>query len=148
MRLDAFVFCDCYEKGRLREPPPPSVSLRVQPDGSLGRERDDGTLESDLAWDMWREERACEHGGGILIRHHIGNIALVGLLRAELQQAADPFPILVSRVVYSGSHAGDFLPVETIPALQRELESLREFRCSTQEAASFMSEFRIKMSEL
>ncbi len=148
MGLDAFVFCDCYEEGRLREPPPIGVTLRVEPDGALGREHDDGTLESDLAWDMWREQRACEHGGGILLRHRLGNIALVGLLRAELQREADRFPILATKVVYSGSHAGDFLSIETIPALQRELELLREFRCSTREAASFMSDFRAQMSEL
>ena len=148
MGLDAFVYCNCYEKGRLLEPPPTGVSLQVQPDGSLGRERDDGTLESDIAWDTWREQRACEHSGGILLHHRLGNIALIGLLRAELQREAGLFPILATKVVYSGSHGGDHLAVETIPALQRELELLGEFRCSTREAASFMSEFRAQMSEL
>src|SRR5678816_451352 len=99
MGLDAFVFCDCYEKGRLRESPPTGVTLRVEPDGSLGREHDDGTLESDHAWDTWREQRACDHGGGILLRHRLGNIALVGLLRAELHREADRFPILATKVV-------------------------------------------------
>jgi hypothetical protein len=148
MGLDAFVFCDCYEKGRLREPPPPGVVLCVEPDGSLGREHDDGRLESDLAWDEWREQRACDHGGGILIRYRLGNISLVGLLRAELQREAERFPILVTKVVYSGSHAGDFLRVEEIPALQRELEFLREFRCTNGKSDRFMSEFREQMSEL
>src|SRR5437660_3911627 len=83
MSLDACVYCDCFEKGRLREPPPVGVSLRVEPDGSLGRERDDGTLESDLAWDQWRERSACEHPGGALLRHHLGNISLIGFLRSQ-----------------------------------------------------------------
>lgn len=148
MGLDAFIFCDCYEKGQLREQPPPGVTLRVEPDGSLGREQDDGMLESDLIWDDWRERRACEHSGGVLLRHRLGNISLVGLLRAELQREAERFPILITKVVYSGSHAGDSLPVETIPALQRELELLCEFRCSTREAYSIISEFRAQMSEL
>ena len=148
MGLDAFVFCDCYEKGRLRESPPAGVTLCVQPDGSLGREQDGGTLESDLAWDEWREQRACEHGGGILLRHRLGNISLVGLLRAELQREAERFSILVTKVVYSGSHAGDHLPVEQIPALQRELELLREFRCTSRKSDGFMTEFREQMSEL
>jgi hypothetical protein len=148
MGLDAFIFCDCYEKGRLRELPPTGVLLRVGPDGSLDREHDDGTLESDIAWDTWRYQRACDHWGGILLRHHLGNIALIGLLRAELEREAARFPIVATKVVYSGSHAGNYLPVETIPALQRELELLQEFQCSTSEAASFMSEFRAQMSEL
>src|SRR3954468_4531178 len=122
MGLDAFIFCDCYEKGLLREPPPAGVILQVEPDGSLGRQQQDTTLVSDLVWDEWREQGACEHGGGILLRHRLGNISLVGLLRAELQAKAERFPILVTKVVYSGSHAGDFLPVESIAALQTELE--------------------------
>jgi hypothetical protein len=148
MGLDAFVYCDCYEKGRLREPPPSGVLLRVEPDGWLGPEHDDGTLESGLAWDRWREQRACEHVSGILLHHRLGNIALVGLLRAELRRETDHFPILTAKVIYSGSHTGDFLAVETIPALQRELELLREFQCTTRESADFMSEFREQMSEL
>jgi hypothetical protein len=148
MGLDAFIFCDCYEKGRLREPPPTGVSLLVGPDGSLEREQDDGTLESDIAWDTWRHQRACEHERGILLRHRLGNIALIGLLRSELQREAERFPIIVTQVIYGGSHAGDDLPIETIPALQQELELLHEFRCSTNEAASFMFEFRAKMLEL
>src|SRR5258706_13110346 len=125
MGLDAFVYCDCYEKGRLREPPPSGVILCVEPDGALGREQDVGTLESDLAWDDWRERRACEHRGGILRRHRLGNISEIGLLRAELQRGAERFPILVTKVVYSGSHAGAFLQVAEIPAVQRELDLLR-----------------------
>lgn len=140
--------CDCYEKGRLLEQPPAGDSLKVQADGSLGRERDDGILECDIAWDTWREQRACKHAGGILLHHRLGSIDLIGLLRAELQREIARFPILVTKVVYSGSHAGDHLAVETIPALQRELELLREGRCSTREAANVISVFRAQMSEL
>jgi hypothetical protein len=67
MGLDAFIFCDCYEKGLLREPPPAGVTLCVEPDGSLGREQEDGTFESDLIWDEWREQPkpcAAANGGG------------------------------------------------------------------------------------
>jgi hypothetical protein len=148
MGLDAFIYCDCYEKGRLREPPPGGAQLCVGPDGFLTREQNDGTLESDLAWDEWREKRACEHRGGILLHHRLGNIALIGLLRAELQGDSERFPILATKVVYSGSHCGDFLRLEEIPQLQRELELLREFHCRSRDADRFMSGFREKMSEL
>lgn len=148
MGLDAFVFCDCYEKGRLLEPPPGGVSVRVEPDGSLAPGQGHGTLEPGLAWDEWLEQRACEHRRGILVYHHLGNISLIGLLRAELQRVAGRFPMLVAKVVYSGAHGGDFLRVEEIPALQKELELLHEFRCSTRKADKFMSEFRAQMSEL
>ena len=148
MSLDACVYCDCFEKGRLHEPPPVGVSLRVESDGSLGRERDDGTLESDLAWDQWRERLACEHPGGALLRHHLGNISLIGFLRSELQRDRSRFPILLTKVLYSGSHAGDDLTVDAVRALQRELETLANFRCNRREAEGFMLEFRRQMSDL
>ena len=148
MGLDAFVFCDCYEKGRLRAPPPAGVTLRVEPDGSLGRQKDGATLEADLAWDQWHEREACAHPGGILLHHRLGNISLIGLIRAELQPEPEQFPVLLRKIVYSGSHAGDHLPVEEIPALQRELETLRGFRCSSRRADRFMVAFRDQMSQL
>lgn len=148
MGLDAVVYCDCYEKGRLLEPPPAGSVLSVEPNGALGRAETGGTLESALEWDCWYESRACEHQGGILIEHRLGNIALIGLLRTELERASEQFPILVTKVVYSGSHAGDFLPAEDIPALQKELDALSAFRCSNAQADRFMVEFRNQMSEL
>jgi hypothetical protein len=148
MGLDATVYCDCYEKGRLREPPPGGEGLRVYTDGSLGREHDDGELESDLAFDQWYYFRACEHSDGVLVGHHLGNIALIDLLRGELQREVERFPILCSRVIYSGTHAGDYLQVELIPDLQQELELLREFQCSSREADQYMKDFREKMFEL
>jgi hypothetical protein len=148
MGLDAFVYCDCYEKSRLREPPPGGIPLRVYPDGSWSRVQDDGTLASDLAWDDWLLQRACEHRGGMLLHHRLGNISLIGLLRSQLQCESERFRILVTKVLYSGSHSGDFLRIDEIPALQMELEHLREFRCSSCEADRFMSVFRERMSEL
>jgi hypothetical protein len=148
MGLDAQVYCDCYEKGRLREPPPRDVSLRVELDGSLGRERDNGSLEDDVAWDEWREQRACEHHGGVLLHHRLGNISLIGLLRAELQREPGDFPLLLTKVLYSGSHCGDFLPVDSVLTLQQEVEALSGLRCSTPDADRFMAGFRAQMLEL
>ena len=148
MGLDAFVFCDCYEKGRLREPPPGNVSVRVAEDGSLAREIDRNSLEDDLAWDRWQHCRACVHEGGVLLRHRLGNVSLIGNLRAELQRRPSHFPILLSKVIYSGSHGGDFLPVDSVPALRKELEALREFRCKIRESDDFMACFRDQMLQL
>jgi hypothetical protein len=148
MGLDAFVFCDCFEKGRLLNPPPAGVSLRVEPDGSLGRESDDGSLAGDLIWDEWRESLACEHSSGMLLRHRLGNISLIGLLRSELKREPTRFPILLQKVVYSGSHGGDYLPVDVVRNLEVELQDLAHFKCSSKESDEFMSSFRLQMLEL
>ncbi len=146
MGLDACVYCDCYEKGRLLQPPPNGVSLHVEPDGSLGCE--DSAVVDWIAWDQWREQLACIHPAGMLLHHRLGNITLIGLIRAELNREPAKFPILLSKVVYSGSHAGDFLLVETIPALQEELDRLSDFKCSGPKAVPFISRFRAQMNEL
>jgi len=148
MGLDAFVFCDCFEKGRLLHPPPVGFAPRVEPDGSLDPGRDDYTLEEILAWDQWREGFACEHGAGMLLRHRLGNISLIGSLRAELRREAERFPILLKRVVYSGSHGGDHLPLDVVKELQKELGELASFKCSSRKSDEFMSGFRIQMLEL
>src|SRR5436309_381829 len=81
MGLDAAVYCDCFERGRLQSPPPPGCTLAVAPDGSLLCGSDD--LDVQLAFDRWRQSEACEHEDGYLVSHWIGNIALVASLRAE-----------------------------------------------------------------
>lgn len=147
MSLDAHVYCDCYEKGKLSDPPPKGYSLELEEDGSLGYERDPNLIEYGFPWDEWRR-CACEHTDGVLLHHRLGNISLIGLLRLELQREPNRFPILVTKVVYNGSHAGDYLTVEEVRALQRELELLGEFKCSTREAQGFMTVFREQMLEL
>jgi len=144
MGLDACVYCDCFEKGRLLSSPPAGFATQVEPDGSLGPGRADYTLDEILAWDLWREGFACEHGAGRLLHHRLGNISLIGSLRAELKREAARFPILLNKVVYSGSHAGDYLPTEIV----KELEELASFKCSSKKSDAFMSQFRLQMLEL
>jgi hypothetical protein len=148
MGLVAFVFCDCYEKGRLCTPPPGGVGLRVSPDGSLAPGREDCSLDELLAWDNWQARLACEHRRGELIHHRLGNISLIGRLRLELQREPSRFPVLLGKVVYSGSHAGDCLPIDLIQGLRSEIEELAHFKCSTPESDDFMSRFRTQMQEL
>jgi len=148
MGLDARVYCDCYEKGRLREPPPPDVLVRLAPDGGIESLRNDCPIEAMIQFDDWRQHRACEHQGGVMLHHRLGNIGTVALLRTELQQEASLFPILMNKVLYNGIHAGDYLPVDLIPPLEREVESLARRRCNNRSSENFMKQFQTQMAEL
>jgi hypothetical protein len=148
MGLDAVVYCDCYEKGRLRTPPPEGAMFDVAPDGLLVCDDDQMPFEAVLAFDQWQAFSACAHERGVLLHHRLGNISLVALLRSELQREPSYFPILLSKVLYSGTHCGDDLPIETMPALREELKLLAGFKCSTRKAADFMAHFGSQMSEL
>ena len=148
MGLNASVYCDCYEKGRLRTRPPDGVSLYVASNGALECDSEHMPFDAVLAFGKWQAFSACEHKRSILLHHRLGNIALIALLRSEFQREPGRFPILLTKVIYSGTHACDYLTSETVPALQRELELLADFRCSTREADEFMAQFRAQMLEL
>jgi hypothetical protein len=147
MGLDAYVFCDCFEKGGLVNALQ-SITLVVEPDGSLGYRGGLGSLESELAWDQWRENLACEHSDGVLMHQRLGSISLIEILRSELQTEASRFPILLGKVLYSGSHAGDFLAVDMVPSLKAEVEPLAGFKCSKRTTQEVMAQFRNQMSDL
>src|SRR5262245_8953771 len=52
---------------------------------------------------------AREHEGGILVHHHIGNISLVSVLRAEFQKSSHTFDLTLKKVVHDRIHSGDFV---------------------------------------
>jgi hypothetical protein len=97
MGLDGTVYCDCFERGRLRSPPQPQWNVYV--DQSTARSNvyfdQSGSrtvgLDEDLAFNQWNIT-ACEHEDGVLLHHYLGNIARVGLLREELSGQLASFP--------------------------------------------------------
>ena len=113
MSLDAKVYCDSLERGRLRTPPLPQWNLYVDEYGGRSRSSLTGVLDDDLAFDRWNVT-ACEHEDGVLVHHYLGNIARVGLVREALSGHAESFPIILGKIVYDGIHASDFLSVEQV----------------------------------
>lgn len=59
MGLDACVFCNCYETGRIKCPPPDGVEVIVANDGSLDCKYED--VDVAIAFDSWMRDRACDH---------------------------------------------------------------------------------------
>ncbi len=146
MGLDATVYCDCFEIGRLKELPPDPALAYVCANGSLDCRSEDSEVLS--AFDEWLQESACEHGEGVLVSHGIGNATHVGLLRRELEKDAEKFPILLEKVLYSGTHTGDYLSGTEILKLQKELKTLATFVASGKDIQTFVDEFRMQMDEL
>src|SRR5688500_14890311 len=115
MGLDACVHCNCFETGKLNTDPPELGRVLLMEDGSLDYQCDN--LEQTMAFDRWLRNDACSHRNGILFHHYLGNISLVAFIRNELARD-DQFPILLKKVVYSGTHAGDWLNFETVLRLE------------------------------
>jgi len=144
MGLDATVYCNCFETGKLKESPPDPASVFVTDDGSLACKSEE--LDTLLAFDQWLHSRACAHQDGVLIHHHIGNVALVGLLREELKVAANSYPILLERVLYSGAHAGDYLAFADVVNLRAEINNLSTLQHTANQ--SLITTFQDQMHEL
>src|SRR5258706_15202236 len=124
MGLDAVMYCNCYETGKLLIPPPNPELVYIRPAGDLDCHDPEsfvpkpfGDISQEMNdFDNWRFA-ACPHKGGRLLHHRIGSIWDVADLRSELQQQAQSFPIIVEKVIYSGSHFGDFLDLDDIRVL-------------------------------
>jgi hypothetical protein len=146
MGLDAVVYCDCYERGRLRTQPNSEWNVYVCCDGSRDSQAED--LETQMEFDQWSEHQACEHRGGILLHHRIGNIAAVGVIRGHLWQRASTFPLIIDKVIYSGMHTGDYLVLDDVRQLQSEVDALCDEHSDDEHLEAILRVFEHQMREL
>ena len=84
----------------------------------------------------------------MLIHRRLGNTALIALLRTALVAHLNRFPLLLGKVLYDGTHCGDFIEPNSFPSLEAELRLLHEVRCPMQESQEFVAEFFRQMSTL
>jgi hypothetical protein len=81
-----------------------------------------------------------------LVSKRLGNVAMIALLRDELRKLTDAeasFPIILTRVIYNGTHSGDEIAARDVPQLRRELELL-----SKKSAQDSVKQFVHAMNEL
>jgi len=146
MSLNAIVYCDCVERQRLRVPHPLPELLFIDDTGHPDIRSND-PLDEDLH-DQWEAQHPCSHEHFHLKEHWLGNVASVGQIRQELQQLSKDleYPVLMSKVIYNGSHSGDFLAGEEVVRLRDEIANFRNVEAVAQTAEwnSFLS----KLEEL
>jgi hypothetical protein len=122
MSLDAFVRCSCIRDGK-GKPHPFAERLifdeRGEPSLSGNASEEDGE-----AHDRWLGE-SCEHNG-FLVGESLGSITLAKHLRDFLRglqgDPAPRFPILLKKVVYDGTHTGDWIGSEEAVRLLQEVD--------------------------
>jgi len=124
MSLDAFVRCTCIRDGKAKPHPfPDRLTFDESGEPSLTGDPSEDEWE---AHDRWLGE-SCEHEG-FLVSEALGNITRVGNLRSFLRALqGDPgpkFSILLKKVLYDGTHTGDWIPINESPALLKEVETV------------------------
>ena len=130
MGLDAHVRCNCIKEGKTKPFPFPG-RLRFEECGEPFLDDGNGKPSRDLAellvFDQWADDPGCEHKG-TLIRTRIGNISYIAHIRSWVEskeiQFGKRFPILLQRVVYSGSHAGDWIDHADAQRMLEELNNI------------------------
>ncbi len=133
------------ERDRLRSQPRPEWHVYVDESGARWAKTAD--LEDALAFDRWNVG-ACEHEGGEVLHHWLGNISGIGLIRAILSDHHERFPLILAKVVYSGSHGGDHIPVAEFPQLAGEMEALSSVRPAEPRAAERFRDFETKIGRV
>ena len=124
MSLDAFVRCTCIRDGKAKAHP--------LPDRLTFDEAGKPTLTGDPSEDEWEAHdqwlgESCEHEG-YLVSEALGNITRVGNLRSflrHLQGKPGPrFPMLLTKVLYDGTHTGDWISSEHAEKLLKEVNTV------------------------
>lgn len=127
MGLNAVVYCDCIEKGRLTIPHPRPDLLFIDERGAPDISSSD-PLDVE-AHDNWESLRPCQHKHFWLIERWLGNVSLIGSMRSLLKQySSDPaheYPVLWSKVIHDGSHSSDFLTSDAVQQLTDEVDHLK-----------------------
>ena len=121
MSLDAYVRCTCIRDGKAK--PHPLPDRFTWDESGAPSLTGDPTEEEWEAHDQWLQQ-SCEHEG-YLVSEPLGNITRVQHVREFLRglqgNPGPKFPLLLKKVVYDGTHTGDFLPLEHSPALLQEV---------------------------
>jgi hypothetical protein len=129
MSLDGYVRCSCVRDGKAKKPHP-------FPDRLAWDESNSPYLTGDPDEDEWEAHEkwiqdACEHEG-YLASEFLGNITRIQNVREFLRglqgKPGPRFPILLKKVVYDGTHTGDWLPAKQTPALLKEVNLVLQSR--------------------
>jgi hypothetical protein len=147
MALDAFVYCDCFEKDNLRCNPPGGLQPILAPNGDITC---DAPTDRDwFAFATWKQDKACLHPGMLLKHFRLGTAYQIDQLRAQLQnKERSRFPILLTKILYSGTHTCDWLPLDLLPQLTLELKSLNIASIPSSPEAETIRHLKIQLAEL
>ena len=146
MGLDASVYCNCFETGLLRTQPRDDFDVYVSKIGAI--ECGNCDLEICMAFDTWRFNDACEHEDTILTHHYIGNTACVDRLREELHKNAELFPIILEKIIYTGTHSGDHLTIDVVLKLELEVRMLPNLHCEEKRSQEVLDYFYTQLLDL
>jgi hypothetical protein len=73
------------------------------------------------------------------VTHRLGNITAISILSDEVSQLIGPESFLERKILYSGTHSGDAIPLQELDELSAELNRIRETGRSSPMIQEFVS---------
>jgi hypothetical protein len=71
--------------------------------------------------------------------HRLGNIAEISALREEIMKLIGPTSKIIQAILYSGTHTGDFITLNSLPALATELSTINKVGQPSPELVQFLT---------
>lgn len=71
-------------------------------------------------------------------KHRFGNIAEISALRDEVTRLVGPKSTIVEKILYSGTHIGCTIPVESVSSLLAEITSIKRANWHSPELRRFV----------
>jgi len=125
VKLQAYVFCDCFEKGCLKRQPPNPKIVAVLPNGDLGYHS--ATPKQHTAFVAWRSH-ACRHPEGVITGGQLGHNLSPKVLHRAMSPHKRAFPLFVRKILGCEPHTRNSrLTVKQVEKLKLELGRLRNF---------------------
>jgi hypothetical protein len=72
----------------------------------------------------------------------LGNVAAIDALREEVASLVND-GFIGEKILYSGTHAGDFIPLDELPLLEREIKLLRAKTRASRDLLEFLQKLDI-----
>ena len=146
MRLQAYVFCGCYERGRVKCPPPDPEIVDVSTNGDVGCHRPTpGQYQAFLKW----RYRACHHRDGLITGGRLGHRLPVEVMHKVMLPHRRTFPLFVRKVLGCKPQTRfSPLTLKQVAKLQVELARMKEFHLSDRKRDNELRHYRGQMKQL
>jgi hypothetical protein len=146
MKLQAYVFCGCYEHGRVKRPPPDPEIVDVSTNGDVGCHQP--TPAQYQAFLKWRY-RACHHRDGLITGGPLGRRLPVEVMHKAMFPHRRTFPIFVRKVLGCKPQTRfSPLTLKQVEQLQIELVRMKKFHLSDRKRENELRYYRGQMRQL
>jgi hypothetical protein len=146
MKLQAYVFCGCYEHGRVKCPPPDPQIVDVLTNGDVAcHHPTPAQYQVFLKWCY----RACYHRDGLITGGLLGHRLPVKVMHRAMLPHRRTFPLFVRKVLGCKPQTRySHLTLKQVEQLQIELARMEKFHLSDRKHDNELQYYRGQMKQL